>query len=171
MELPGTGYSIDYPAGWYSDVMEPLGWAVMSQNEVELASGMITAGGLGYGSTVYVTKLNEQKGYVVWFQKTSRENAVMLSRAETDELTGRDILPIAIWLGWEAPTDAPIRDVVISNVRAAVAEFGPPPGAALFYAAIYDDVYLLRVQAPTAKELERFMPTWEEMLQSIKPVG
>jgi hypothetical protein len=67
---------------------------------------------------------------------------------------------------------AAIHDVVVAGVNASMVELAPPPSAALFYLATAGpakDVYILRVMAPTTKELERFKPTWEKMLASIKP--
>ncbi len=175
LELPGTGYTMDYPAGWYKEVMEPLGWAVVSQNKVALVDGMVTSGGSASQSSTLPGGTGLSAGYQVWFQKISGLTAgqvlEMMAQGKPKE-TARDMLPLARKLGWEAPTDAAIRDVVIAGVSAAVAELAPPPSAALFYAAIvgpHKDVYTLRVQGPTTKELERFKPTWEKMLASIRP--
>ena len=84
MELPGTGYTIEYPSGWHADVMEPLGWAVMSQFEVEMTNGMITAGGSMTGGGTFSTGYGETEGYEVWFQRMSRANATTLSGAPID---------------------------------------------------------------------------------------
>ena len=167
LELPGTGYTMDYPAGWYVEIMEPLGAAVVSQNEAALADGI-------FGGD-WTPKSGVAHGYGVWLQRTSRLTAAfwadfMGSGRPTE--SARDMIRLSKMWGWQEPEPAAIRDVVVAGVDASMAELPPPPSAALFYVAIAGpekDVYILRVMAPTTKELERFKPTWEKMLASIKP--
>jgi hypothetical protein len=168
LELPGTGYTVDYPAGWYVEVIEPLGAAVLSQNKVALA------GGIASGQDP--PPIAVARGYEVWLQRVSKDLATVwvgIDAPGKPHESARDMLPLCREWSWKPPEDAAIHDVVVAGVNASMAELAPPPSAALFYAVIAGpkkDVYLLRVMAPTTSDLARFRPTWEKMLASIKPV-
>lgn len=165
VELPELGFVMDYPAGWRVDAIEAVGVAVVSQNKADLAGGMASWGGYPSGKA---------GGYEVWFQRISRivaSNGVDIQAPGGAKDTPRGMIPLAKLWGYKLPPNDELRDVVVAGLDAVVAELAPPLSASLFYVAFAGpgkDVYILRLLAPTTKELERFKPTWEKMLASIK---
>ena len=172
LELPGTGYVMDYPAGWRMDGLEPLGVAVVSEEEVAVADGMI-----GVGSTYWAAPTAVARSFQVWFQLMFSHSASMQAARFLGDgnitSTARGSVHLAKLYGWEEPNDDAIRDVTVAGLQAAVAEFGPPPSAALVYAAVLPnkDVCILRLLARSTEDLDRFKPTWEKMLASIRPAS
>ena len=173
MELPGTGHTIDYPAGWYVVSMEPLRATVISEKETDLGSGMMQAAYVGSGvSTGYEIRMEiKERDFIVKRSMMYGPEDIDINDADSV----RFILSFIVkhWL-FETPADEDMRDVTIAEIPAVMAELKPPPSAALFYVALINDgsdVVLFRLIAPTTEDIDKFKPTWEKILQSIKPVG
>ena len=158
-EIPGFGYSIDYPSGWFVETRGTI--TLIASSEEVLAAGFSDSepeepiDGLGF-------RLDHR---TVAFLQT-------LGLA-TDDPTAEDLLEFNNSLDGSSDT-ADVRDQAEVEVFASpairVRSTGSLGGEFIAYQGIRadtDEAFLLSFGAPSGEILDEFLPTWDMMFESI----
>lgn len=153
-EIPGFGFSIDYPTGWAIDTRDPV--TVIASSEAALQARFSDSNPAP--ETVVITLDHRTVEFL---------QGIGLA---AEDPTAQDLLEFnSNEFGWTDISDP--EEVEVFGTTALVVRFGDPRGGFnLAYQGVrpdVDDVFLLSVGSPTEENLDAFLPTWEAMLESI----
>ena len=152
--FPDTGYSIDYPAGWFVRTNAPV--TFIAQTEEQLESRFVdpmppnTALSIGFDHRT-----------VLFLQSIG---------LTSDDPTAQDLLEFNIAnFNWTVLRD--VGEVEVLGTTAAVVRVKDPDGdVSIQYQGIHPDsgeVFLFGIGGPTEAEVDAFLPTWETIIESI----
>ena len=166
LTLAGLRYSIDYPAGWFTRSLGTI--TAIAQTEEQLESR--------FEDTV---PPNVALGAGLDFRTITFLRTIGLTM---DDPTAQDLLEFNIAnFDWTDVRD--MGEVEIFGTTAAVARVTDPDGdVAIQYQGVFPDgvladtapdpgdeklIFLFGFSAPTADEVDAFLPAWETMIESI----
>lgn len=146
-DIPGFGYSIDYPEGWTADTRD--NYTVIS--EVEADNARTFAGSSSY------------EGFVIGFEHRPIDFLVSLG-LERDATLEQLLSFNSSFFNWQAsePTEISLFGEPALSITGSV-----QPGAVIM-GFRGDKVYLLTFTAPSDDDWEAFQLTYESMLASVK---
>jgi hypothetical protein len=148
-DIPGFGYSIDYPEGWTADTRD--NYTVIT--EVEADNARTFAGSSSY------------EGFVIGFEHRPIDFLVSLG-LEQDATLEQLLSFNSSFFNWQAtePTQISLFGEPALSITGSV-----QPGAVIM-GFIGDKVYLLTFTAPSDEAWAAFQPTYESMLASVEKV-
>ena len=161
-EIPGFGYSIDYPAGWSAETRGTL--TLIASTEERLAAGFANSepdepiDGLGI-SLIYLPVAELQTSLGLTTDDPTAED--MLEFNKTLETNG-----VVDWTDVRDQTEVEVFGVPAIRVRVTAAV----GGEFIAYQGIRAETgepFLFSFGAPTGEILDEFLPTWDAMFESI----
>jgi len=152
--IPGFGFSIDYPAGWFVETRESV--TVIAQTEEQLQAsfsdpsppGVALGVGLDYRTVAFLQGIG----------------------LTADDPTAEDLLEFNTNnFDWTDVRD--LGEVEVFGTTALVVRVTNPEGDfAINYQGVRPDTgeaFLFGIGAPTEETLDAFLPAWEAMFESI----
>ena len=188
LDLLGFGFSMDYPGGWSSAVIEEKVVAV-AENEWESERFSFRFDDTGftwiYGQSPLSAKTGDDdpvasiqtkvSGYQVIFTMSDTQYLAdkvngSLIRSDIAAEPLREFFETAVVLyGYATPKESKISEIEIFGVPAISGTLRNRYSAAILILGHKADVtFSLRVLARSNRLLKAFMPTWERMLDSIE---
>ncbi len=153
-EFAGLGFTIDYPAGWFAASDDSV--TNISQLEVDHLRAFS-------GGTFPTTGIGVSLDH--------RDITFMRGIGLPADATTADLVQIfAAFFEWQEPFEAveiEVFGVLAASVRAID---GSGNTALTLQGFIADEVFVLFIFSPSDEVLDAFLPTWEAMLASIKPL-
>ena len=191
--LPGFGFSIQYPTEWSTAEIEENVLAVaenvweserLSYRFDETGFTRVAGGqahGLVYegseGARAVAPLQTKVSSYQVVFtlNETQFVTAKVNSRLNRSDVTHeppREFFKTSVGLyGYQIPKESKISEIEIFGVPAVRAMLRNTYSATILILGHKDEfTFSLRILARTNRRLRAFMPTWEKMLASVKPV-
>jgi hypothetical protein len=188
VDLLGFGFSMDYPGGWSTaQIGEKVVAVAENEWESERLSFRFDDTGFTwiYGQSPLSAKTGDDapvasiqtkvSGYQVIFTMSETQyltdkvnGSLMRSDVAAEPL--REFFEAAVVLyGYAKPKESEISEIEIFGVPAISGTLRNRYSAAILILGHKDDVtFSLRVLARSRRLLKAFMPTWEEMLESIE---
>ena len=152
--IPGFGYSIDYPAGWF--VATDDSFTAIAQTEEELEARLVDP-----VPPAMALRIGLDHRTIEFLQGIG---------LTTDDPTAQDLLEFNISnFDWTDVRDR--REVEIFGTTAAVVRItGPGGDVSIRYQGILPDsgkIFIFGFAGPTEESVDAFLPAWETMIESI----
>ncbi len=152
--IPGFGFSIDYPAGWFVETREPVTVITQTEEQLEAAFSDSSAPRMGLG-------VDLDHRTVAFLQDIG---------LTTDNPTAEDLLEFNTSnFTWTDVRD--LGEVEVFGTTAVVVRVTDQDGEFfVVYQGVRPDtgeIFLIGVGAPTEESLDAFLPVWEAMIESI----
>jgi steroid delta-isomerase-like uncharacterized protein len=152
-EFDGFAFNIDYPAGWFTGISDP----VTSIYELEIDKRLIYESG-------------KSQGYFISLDH--RDMAFMQSIGiSADNPTLDDLLNLnKEFFGYEEPFEVEETEAFgVPVLQVHRVDRSNISGIDLM-GFVNDEAFLLSINAPSDEALQAFLPTWNTMVESIQPV-
>lgn len=161
-ELIGLGHEIDHPAGWeFTQIGEPPGFVkgVIAEKAEDLP-----VPDDGDESVVWPT------GVVIRFDQLPGSDLAEFGYDATTGLNGFYEFNAGL-IGLPEPRDREQIDVGTGMAISAVYENPGEHDRAFVMGQIDDRFFLIGLDVPLDSEIDDFLPVWEAMISSIRPLG
>ncbi len=151
--FPGFGFSIDYPAGWSAESRDTV--TVIDELESDLSTAFQDNGPPNQGAGISLDQ---------------RTMAYMTGIGLAEEPTLEDLFDLNKgFFEWQESVE-PEEAEAFGEPALAVRTSSSDTWSYTVMGYANDRAFLLHFSAPTEKELDELMPTWEQILASIQPV-
>ncbi len=152
--IPGFGFSIDYPAGWFAETREPVTFITQTEEQLEAFFSDTSTPSTGLG-------VNLEHRTVAFLQDIG---------LTTDNPTAEDLLEFNTSnFDWTDVRD--LEEVEVFGATALVVRVTQRNGEfSVVYQGVRPDTgeaFFLIYGAPTEESLDAFLPVWEAMFESI----
>jgi hypothetical protein len=155
-EISDFGFTIDYPAGWFAASRKPN--TVISQ--------------LGVDFQRVITDNDELPTTGITITHDHRGTAFMRSIGLPADASIEDLVQVnAGFFEWQEPFEISETEIFGMPAVSVRAVDGKGDSGVALQGFIGEEVFLLTVVAPSDEALDAFLPTWEAMLASIRPVA